>query len=84
MTSNIKSESLLKFESPTTVLVVGASGTGKTTTIYSILRNASGMFKIPPKKIIYAYSAWQPLFDEMRDTISNIEFHEGLPTRDTI
>jgi hypothetical protein len=31
-------------------------------------------------QILYAYSEWQEKFDVMEKTLSNIEFHQGLPT----
>jgi len=42
------------------------------------------MFTVPPQKIMYAYSEYQPLFDVMRQTIPNIIFHQGLPDREEL
>ena len=39
------------------------------------------MFTESPEKIIYAYGAWQNKFSEVQKSISNIEFFEGLPTK---
>jgi cobalamin biosynthesis Co2+ chelatase CbiK len=42
------------------------------------------MFKIPPTKIFFCYAVYQPLYDEMKKEIPLIEFHQGLPTMDTL
>ena len=38
------------------------------------------MFSPTPIKILYAYSAWQDAFEDMKD----VTFHNGLPTRDEL
>ncbi len=40
------------------------------------------MFESPPKHILYAYSVWQPAFDSLESEIPNIQFHEGLPSKE--
>jgi len=72
-------ESLVKFECPTSIIVCGPTGIGKTILVKQILENAEGMFKVPPFKILYCYEIWQDIFDHMRKTIHNISFHQGLP-----
>ena len=37
-----------------------------------------------PKKKLYCYGIWQKFFDEMEKSIDNIEFYEGLPTKETL
>jgi len=76
--------SLLPFNSPTTILVSGATMSGKTTLTYDILKRASGMFEIPPQKIIYAFGEYQPLFSEMEQTIPGLILHQGLPDREQV
>lgn len=79
-----ENESLLRFSSPTTIMLNGCTQSGKTFFTKKLLENANGMFTIIPKKIVYAYSEYQPLFDEMKRTIPNIIFHRGLPTREDL
>ena len=74
-------ESLIQFETPSTCVVIGSTGSGKTTYVKEVIKQAGGMFKKAPKRIIYCYSVWQPLFTTMKETIDTIQFHEGLPTR---
>ncbi|KAK3108137.1 hypothetical protein FSP39_001849 [Pinctada imbricata] len=75
---------ILKFQSPTTLFLAGASQSGKTTFTAKLLYNADAMFTEPPKQIFYAYDIYQPLFDEMKERIPNILFHQGLPTEEDI
>lgn len=77
-------KSLLPLHSPSTVMNSGCSNSGKTYFTKKILENASGMFTVPPGRIVYAYSEHQPLFDVMKATIPNITFYQGVPTRDNI
>lgn len=72
-------ESVVKLESPCTIIVSGASFSGKSTLIKKMLTRANGVFKVPPSKTIYCYSIWQDkLFEEIKDTVENISFHKGL------
>ena len=72
-------ESVVKLESPCTIIVSGVSFSGKSTLIKKMLTRANGVFKVPPSKIIYCYSIWQEkLFEEIKDTVENISFHKGL------
>ena len=41
------------------------------------------MFDEPPEKVIYCYSIWTKLFDEMEKTL-DIEFVQGMPTEEKI
>ncbi|MES9902022.1 MAG: hypothetical protein ABW168_04980 [Sedimenticola sp.] len=77
-----QSETLIKFESPTTINVCAPSNSGKTFFTMQLLQNADGMFKEIPKRIIYFYSVWQDIYDEMRRTIPNIVFHQHIPTEE--
>ena len=75
-----KKESLIKFESPTSIFIAAPSGSGKTVLTKSILQHADGMFNKTPKRIYYCYTIWQSLYTEMQKDIKNIYFHQGLPT----
>lgn len=77
-------EALLKFQSPTTVLISGPSGSGKTTLVYEILKQASRMFSKPPSQIIYCYGVYQNLYDDMKVDVCNLTFFEGLPSREDL
>lgn len=63
----------MNFHSPTTIIVSGTTGSGKTTWLKRLLEE--NLFDIPPKRILYFYGAWQDIFDSFK----NVEFYEGLP-----
>lgn len=42
---------------------------------YCKMQNAKGMFTKPVQKIIYAYSEYQNIFDDMKTTNPGIIFH---------
>lgn len=71
----------LKLESACGHLFAGPTQSGKSSTIFKIIKDKDHLFKDPPKKIIYAYGAWQPAFDNLRD---DVEFYEGLPSKEDI
>ena len=82
--SSYETEALLPFSSPTSILVSGATQSGKTFFTKRLLSCADKMFTIPPSSIIYAYTEYQPMFDEMIDSIPKLRFHCGLPSREEI
>lgn len=77
-------QSLLPFRSPTTCLISGATMSGKMHFMFRVLKNATGIFEIPPQKMIYCYSQYQKLFDDMEREIPNILFYQGLPAKEQI
>ena len=64
------------FYSPTTIMISGATGSGKTSLLHRILKCKDEMFTVRPKKILYCYGAYQSLFGEMERDLG-VEFHEG-------
>ncbi len=68
-------------------ILCGRTGSGKTTFIFRLLKNAGEMFTNEFNRkihILYCYTSNQPLFDKMKDEIPNIRFHYGLPTKEDI
>ncbi len=75
------------FKENSSFVICGRSGSGKTTFIYHLLKNASKMFTNDKDReifILYCYASTQPLFDKMEEDIPNIAFHKGLPDDDEI
>lgn len=74
----------LPLDSCTTISIIGATGTGKTSWVFKLLRHKDIMFKDPPTHIMYCYAIHQPMFDQMEASIPNFTLHEGLPSQATL
>ena len=68
----------IKFVANSNILVVGCSGSGKTTSVLRIIRER--LIDPMPTKIFYMYGAYQKEFDTWKENKSNprIDFIEGL------
>lgn len=68
----------LRFQHPFTALIVGGTGSGKTFLIKQIIEHRQEMFNTSFEKIVYYYSEWQDLFDDLTST-HHVEFRQELP-----
>jgi energy-coupling factor transporter ATP-binding protein EcfA2 len=65
---------MIPFRHPTTVLVAGPTGCGKTEFVYKLLTTHEAI-QPTPQRIIFIYSEWQPAYDRMKQALQNtIEF----------
>ena len=81
-TANTVTLPLLPYSS---YLISGPTNCGKTVFTKRIINERYNLFeKDPPEKILYCYGVHQPLYDIMQEETKEIEFHEGLPSEDTI
>ena len=72
----------LKFPSPSNFLLAGMTQSGKSFWGKRLIENKEQMFQIPPKRVVYVYSTFQPLFKELQSL--GVKFHEGLPTKEQL
>lgn len=80
-----RKESLVPFIPCSSFIVSGATKSGKTQWVKKLLENADGMFQhSAPNKILYCYGVNQPAFDDMKKTVKNVTFYEGLPDLATL
>lgn len=63
-------------------MVSGPTGSGKTHWIKKLLSNE--MFTEKVESVLYCYGVYQPFFETMAKSISNITFMEGVPDFETI
>jgi len=76
---------MFPFEGPSTFSISGTTGSGKTSWIKNLLIHKDKLFpENPPHNILYCYGVWQPLFEEMEQSIPNISFHRGSPSTEHI
>ena len=59
--------------------ICGQSQSEKSYLVRSMLCHLKELFDPVPSKIIYCYGEYEVAFDDMRRTISNIDFVEGFP-----
>jgi len=77
----IEDNCIIPFKSPTTIICSGQTMSGKSFWTSKLMKNASIMFEQTPVEILYVYGMWQPLFDDMKREIKNIEFRDTLPSK---
>jgi len=66
-----------RFHTPSSILVVGPLGCGKTVFTEKLLIENSDLFETPPTQVHYCYGAWQDRFQGMQDQV--VVLHEGIP-----
>ena len=78
---NLINENLIEstiFKHPFTALLAGPSGSGKTTIIKKILESNKYYIDVPPTRIVYCYTRWQNVYDELKALEPLIEFRHNL------
>jgi hypothetical protein len=70
--------SLLPFNECSSIMVSGATSSGKTIWTYKVLQNLN-VFKQPPEAIMYCYGVWQELFEDI-ERLPNMTMNHGLPS----
>ena len=67
-----------RLQHPFSLVVSGPSNCGKTFFVKSVIENASRVISHNVDNIVYIYSCWQPLYDQLLQ-IKNINFVNGVP-----
>lgn len=67
-----------RFQLPFTALLVGSSGSGKSFFVKDLLENMDHTLSRQPDQIIWCYSSYQPMYDELSKNV-DIKFYEGIP-----
>ncbi len=66
----------LKLEHPSTIQVSGPTGCGKTKLVVKLIDEK--MLEPMPQRLIWIYSEWQPLYEELIQQHPHIEFYRGM------
>ncbi len=66
----------MQFNHPCTIIVAGPTKAGKTCLVRNFVLNCNAMFSPPPGEILWCYSQWQPLYN---DLVKYAKFVQGLP-----
>lgn len=68
---------------PQSMIISGATKSGKSTLIKNLLMLPDSMFSPPVDKVIYVYSIWQDIYTELEAFWKDrIIFTESIPTKD--
>ncbi len=59
-------------------MISGPSSSGMTVFVKNLLCNAEKMINVKIDNIVFLYSCWQPLYDEL-SSLFDIKFIEGIP-----
>jgi hypothetical protein len=73
-----------QFQSPSNIIVSGATGSGKSYFTYRLIKERDAMFPKKFHKLLYCYSCYQNLYATMQKEIPNLEFKEGMPSMSDI
>jgi hypothetical protein len=75
---NTDSNNMAHFITPTSIALLGPTQCGKTSFVSRLILHSDKMFVPQPLKIYYCYTAWQPLFEKIKEKVT---FFEGLPSK---
>ena len=61
-------------------MVARMTGSDQTVWVKSLLQQAREVIHLPPERVVWCYSQWQPAYMELMVTVPNIEFVKGIPS----
>ena len=71
-----------EFRTPSSVLIVGPSASGKTVFTTRLLTDNLDLFATRPNRIHYCYGSWQKSFEKLKKT--GVTFSAGVPTEEEL
>jgi GTPase SAR1 family protein len=71
-----------QFHHPTSIIVTGASQSGKTTLVSKILREKNRLFTNTPPHTILIYKTWQPKYNALREDGIIQQFIHNIPEKE--
>ena len=74
----------IPFADYSSVIVCGASNSGKTSFVVKCIKNLHKMYITPPVSVHYFYGVHQQLFDDLAKENNTVHFREGAPTQEDI
>ena len=77
---------LIKMKYPNTMIIAGATCSGKTTWLTRLLTEKQDVFEEGSEKwnILYCYGIYQKAYEEMELVMDDIVFKQGLPTEEDL
>jgi len=69
---------------PFNLIIAGATGSGKTSNVFKLLKFKDIICSDKIQKVHYFYSLWQPLYNQMKELKLVDNFINGIPNRDEL
>lgn len=69
----------LRWRAPTSQMLVGSSGSGKTTFMQGVLKHKAQLFTEDPCLVVYYYKEPQKAYQAMKQSVKGIKFIQGSP-----
>lgn len=66
-----------RFKFPSTMIVMGASGCGKTQWISKLLNNLDTTLTCVPENILLCYGVYQPIYEQLMNNVGNFNIVDG-------
>ena len=66
------------------MMVCGPSRSGKTKWTVRLLEERHERFQLPTDTILFCYSEWQTNYEDLKHSVPNTQFHQGLPPLEKI
>jgi hypothetical protein len=76
-------DTTLKFKHPFSAIISGPSQSGKTSFTTKFLECVNELVTVPPKRIYYCYSEWQPSYNKIA-ALPNVQLLDGIPNLDEL
>ncbi len=67
-----------RLRAPFGLLNIGCTLSGKSEWTFKLIRERHKIIDKPPSRVVYAYSEWQPGFEQLKRDVPEVEFIHGL------
>lgn len=75
---------MVPFQDSSNIIISGCSGSGKTYLVSRLIRHKAHMFETEPRKIIYIYKHWQPMYSQISTDNKHVQFLDSLPSEEEL
>ena len=78
-------QSLMPLRLPQSAIIAGATKSGKSTFVKKLLLDADKMFDQPVAEVIFVYTVWQPIYEELEAKLKGkIIFRQDIPGKNEV
>ena len=78
-------QSLMPLRLPQSIIIAGATKSGKSTFVKKILLSMNHMFDQDVEEVIFVYTVWQPIYEELEAKLKDkIKFRQDIPSKSEV